>query len=474
MPTNGLAPPDMPWLFTRPGQPNSLGPPALNYAAPPDAGGQTLGSAVADTGANAWQWLQDQRAESVRQGLLDPDSGLPTQKGLVDAARATAEGVMMGTTAPGIRAYHGSPHSFEAFDTSKIGTGEGAQAYGHGLYFAEKEGTARSYRDALTPTDHGFVAMDTVLGRFAGWRPAEADVREALSGHDALAGVANNPDVINAVRQLAPDYNPSGAVTGDALRHYRTINDAIEASAPKGSMYEVSIGADPEHFLHWDKPLSEQSQYVQDALTPERLGLKPAGPLGDKGWYGYTDETGRLVGRATTRSLPDTVFHPSALGMSVYRGAGSWSDPVATAERLKAAGIPGIRYLDQGSRGARDPIKLVNGQPYDPADPTHLAAHAIDMAGGDRAAAASIADRHAQLRAAEGDTTGADAMRQASTLLQSPRTIPPLTEGQPPGTHNYVVFDAKTIDILRKYGIAGLIAGGGAAAAGTQQQPPTQ
>ena len=33
---------------------------------------------------------------------------------------------------------------------SRIGTGEGAQAYGHGLYFAGNEGVARSYRDALS------------------------------------------------------------------------------------------------------------------------------------------------------------------------------------------------------------------------------------------------------------------------------------------------------------------------------------
>src|SRR5215510_3136348 len=49
----------------------------------------------------------------------------------------------------GIRAYHGSPHDFERFDLSKIGTGEGAQAYGHGLYFAENEGVAGEYRRAL-------------------------------------------------------------------------------------------------------------------------------------------------------------------------------------------------------------------------------------------------------------------------------------------------------------------------------------
>ena len=40
------------------------------------------GAGVAAAGQQAWQWLQDQRAESVRQGLLDPDTGLPTQKGV--------------------------------------------------------------------------------------------------------------------------------------------------------------------------------------------------------------------------------------------------------------------------------------------------------------------------------------------------------------------------------------------------------
>src|SRR5690606_18965584 len=52
----------------------------------------------------------------------------------------------------GIRAYHGSPHDFDRFSMDKIGTGEGAQAYGHGLYFAEAEDVARSYRDGLRLT----------------------------------------------------------------------------------------------------------------------------------------------------------------------------------------------------------------------------------------------------------------------------------------------------------------------------------
>lgn len=47
---------------------------------------------------------------------------------------------------PGIVAYHGSPHDFDRFDFSKIGTGEGAQAYGHGGYFADNEAVASSYK----------------------------------------------------------------------------------------------------------------------------------------------------------------------------------------------------------------------------------------------------------------------------------------------------------------------------------------
>jgi hypothetical protein len=65
-------------------------------------------------------------------------------------------------------------------------------------------------------------------------------------------------------------------------------------------------------------------------------------------------------------------------------------------------------------------------------------------------------------------------MRQASTLLQSPRTIPPMTEGQPPGTHNYVVFSDDVISILKKYGLAGLMLGAGGAAAPYASGAPAQ
>jgi hypothetical protein len=43
------------------------------------------------------------------------------------------------------------------------------------------------------------------------------------------------------------------------------------------------------------------------------------------------------------------------------------------------------------------------------------------------------------------------------------------SRGAGEGTHNYVVFDPGIIEILRKYGLGGLIAGTGAAGLGTAQ-----
>lgn len=48
-----------------------------------------------------------------------------------------------------ITLYHGSPHEFDQFDISKIGSGEGHQAYGHGLYFAEAEAVSEVYKGYL-------------------------------------------------------------------------------------------------------------------------------------------------------------------------------------------------------------------------------------------------------------------------------------------------------------------------------------
>jgi hypothetical protein len=221
----------------------------------------------------------------------------------------------------GIKAFHGSPHDFDRFDMSKIGTGEGAQAYGHGLYFAENEGVAKSYRDALQ--HKAPVNVDGVDGgpryilqnaiQDARKYPADQraaklqewlDETEAMAtGKFAPAGMSEN--VAEIKRLLA-----SGEVTPDL--------------ADAGKMYEVRINADPEQFLDWDKPLSEQSEAVRrkfiDAHGQEEFDAIKDVPRGAEEWY---------------RSLAEE------------------GDPEAAAF-LRDLQIPGIKYLDAGSRSAGD------------------------------------------------------------------------------------------------------------------------
>jgi hypothetical protein len=119
-------------------------------------------------------------------------------------AAKSAENSNLLNEAKGITAYHGSPHNFDKFDNSKIGTGEGFQSYGHGLYFAEEPTTAEMYRDKLSSG-----AADRALDKISGTK-----------GGDAPGGV-----------------------------------------------YQTLIKAEKENFIDWDKPLSEQSHKVQEAYN---------------------------------------------------------------------------------------------------------------------------------------------------------------------------------------------------------------
>ena len=76
----------------------------------------------------------------------------------------------------GIVAYHGSPHDFDRFSTEHIGAGEGAQAYGHGLYFAENEGVAKSYQQSLS----GHEIDKVPVGQFLEQTPKIETICDAL------------------------------------------------------------------------------------------------------------------------------------------------------------------------------------------------------------------------------------------------------------------------------------------------------
>lgn len=290
---------------------------------------------------------------------LDPDSrGNRIAMGFAGPAQVNARNALAG-----IRAYHGSPHRFDRFDMSRIGTGEGAQAYGHGLYFAENEGVARSYRDQLAQPP----ALETVRGRVIGGNQMAGAYREALDALQQSSG-----DYARAIDAATASGNHSIA---DVLRLYQQEGHTLRPGS--GSMYEVNLRADPNRLLDWNASLTRQSEPVQNAVRQVAPNL-----------WARVEEA-----HAAQREAfgPNARLMPVAdTGESVWRALeqSPRMTPDRAAATLRDAGIPGIRYLDGGSRAAGD------------------------------------------------------------------------------GTRNYVMFDDNLIDIVRRYGLAGLLMGGGAAAAG--------
>ena len=93
----------------------------------------------------------------------------------------------------------------------------------------------------------------------------------------------------------------------------------------RGRMYEVNIHADPDTLLDWDKPLSQQAEQLRQAVG------KVERP------YGTGPHTsGGEWGRARSDMVP----------LKVPRSAAD----ADTSQVLRDAGVPGLKYLDQGSR----------------------------------------------------------------------------------------------------------------------------
>ena len=262
-----------------------------------------------------------------------------------------------------IPAYHGTPHTFSAepgaplgrFRTSAIGTGEGAQAYGHGLYFAGRKEVAEFYREQLAPT----ITKDFKVGTmniFKDEVPMDysPDKLERVYGKEANARASLIEELMideGTIRRAFIEDGEKGAkrevkkVIESFLDSYEGEADYIKVgkkaldmpvkfdTTEPGSLYKVELAPKENEYLLWDKPLSEQPKGVREKV--KNLLLKTE----DESGFDFT--YGRPSDRVET-------------GEEVYRGlAGlnrSNNPNATTSAALKEAGIPGIKYLDGSSR----------------------------------------------------------------------------------------------------------------------------
>lgn len=242
-------------------------------------------------------------AEQVNQ-LQAKNATVSTQPGLVRIGGASA-----------LTAYHGTPHKVDKFSTEKIGSGEGAQVYGYGLYFSENPDVARDYdrrlNDSRERKDRGMAAA-MVLAKEQG-------------RHNTVVWNESVLSFGNFAQQFA-----DGEINDNTLPPH--ILSSIPAKS--GGVYTVDLKPNPEEFLDWDKPLSAQSEKVRDVILNSEIGkrLQLSKPIG----VPIEDLNGESVYDALLRRVPER-----------YPNHVAAKDASETLSRL---GIKGIKYLDQGSR----------------------------------------------------------------------------------------------------------------------------
>ena len=239
--------------------------------------------------------------------------------------------------------WHGTPYrgiENEGFSLHAIGTGEGAQAYGWGIYFAGDREISEAYRRKLSPVESviSFPEFDesvTFIETNEGWVSEEDG--GVLEGMEAAAADILEHGDIEEVRQnlaeaLEDDFDriqvhrSSNEYDVDDVQEALDLIDrgGIKIETRNGQLYSADI---PENdvLLDYDSPLSEQPEAVKAALEKAFAEQDKAETFAE-------------------------MQEEGARGEDFYNALAEDDGPQAASELLLKHGIPGLRYLDGNSR----------------------------------------------------------------------------------------------------------------------------
>ena len=311
---------------------------------------------VTGLAADVDMYMRDPESRNIPNYLLTAAGALP----FLPAASQVRQG---------IKAYHGSPHSFDRFSTEQIGTGEGAQAYGQGLYFAENEKVAKQYREQLSRN-----------------QKVEIEINGTAVDYDGKSDTKNIAlDLIAGEARKFPEKSVSDAID-DALKQSKTFSEyddpkiwepvqewinknrsSITSVKPRGSMYEVNLDVEPDELLDWDKPMAEQSALVKQAFNFDpppkpNFTAKDVTETGSSN-SSYKYSVGQFPAAATIEEAlsaanKPVLMHTGPTGSAAYKKyeqalSDPMSDPtgaITAAQNLQEKGIKGIRYADAFTR----------------------------------------------------------------------------------------------------------------------------
>lgn len=265
---------------------------------------------------------RDAFVERARTGTLT-EADLALKKDVVEAAKRVG-GKMFQS------AFHGSPYHFDKFTTDRIGSGEGNQAFGWGLYFAGRRKVAEYYRESLSDRSdsHNRVQYKGI------------ELEKGSPEHHAARLLYHNkkPDMVRLSKEMLTDALQNEAYAVDTARqagldtkeYYRRLHEFIKGSSKKdivmgkGQLYEVQLPEDDE-LLHWDKKIEAQPPIVKQKLKDSGIWKEMKDNLSD---YSSPQNT-----RGALRGENIYAYLQWKLG----------SDKAASM-RLNELGIQGMKY----------------------------------------------------------------------------------------------------------------------------------
>ena len=263
--------------------------------------------------------------------------------------------------------YHGTPHRFPAteanplgeFDASKIGTGEGAQAYGHGIYLAQKPEVAQDYQFMLSKIDPETV---TYQGKPAQhWydtAQAEQDRAHRLRDKTAIdranAKLAYWENVMT--RRHPEDVKRVANDPDDGWKTFADYANSLDMNkfggvGEAGSLYKADLPDEIiDRMLDWDKPLSEQPAAVRDALMKNPAVAAEVKRINAQRESLNAQNPQRLTHPVISKLAKKETTAELLKGQALYELLAKGGNQAETSAYLRSLGIPGIRYLDAGSR----------------------------------------------------------------------------------------------------------------------------
>ena len=238
----------------------------------------------------------------------------------------------VGGTDLALNVYHGTPHEIKGgFDLSKVGTGEGAQSYGHGIYFAESPGVAKSYAQNL--------ADYQINPEYLAAQKRQQDFSETLAKRYKIDALIPSEEV-----KFNPEKFPSRVV--NATKKLDELEQVAYEKARQGNLYKADIpDAAIPMMLDWDKPLNQQSDAVKKSLS--FLGVT----VDEKAYKSHLDDLEATLLGGQPKGVKEV---PNPSGESIYNKlVAKFGSAEKASQELSKLGITGVRYLDEGSRNWR-------------------------------------------------------------------------------------------------------------------------